>query len=334
MDFAQSHPMLVLLPLLAGLSGLFAFAFAAATASRQYALGASLAISLLVALLNFLQHFGGPEYLEGSLLYLGLGLLLAQLVAASLLDRTRLVGLVSGSVVASFALLSLIIDELPMVLPLLARESWLLCAMIAACLVGLVGSALLPVHPARVMRDGQLRPPPFSYMRDAGLLLFAAGFMLFASGNAEAPLSPAFALSAVTAALYPLLFSKGAWRLHRASEGALAGCIIAIMIPNSGGESVLYGMLTAVLVERGEHIAGALRLDDPSRLIGTVLLPAIAGLLLPSMNDLSLLADTLRWLGATLLVASAVSLLWLAVMATVGFAAAPARVREGLDFHA
>lgn len=332
MDFIDSHPLLLLLPLLSSLAGLLGFAFAAAKASRHYALGASLAISLLVALLTFLQSFGGPVYLEGMLLYVSLGILLAQIVAASLLDRARLIGLIGGSVLASFALLSLVIDEAPMVLPLVAGEVWLLCALITASLVGLAGSAWLPIHPARAMRGDQLRAPHFSYVRDAGLLLMAMSFVLVAAGNTEASLSPSFALSAIVAALCPLLLHRGPVRLHLAAEGVLAGCIIAILSAGNSMEAVVYGAVAAVLVQRGERIAGSLRLDDPSRLVGTVLLPAMAGLLLPFTHDLSALADALRWLGASLLIAGVVSLLWLAAKASVGLAAAPARVREGLDF--
>lgn len=332
MDFVEPDPLLLLLPLLSALAGLLTYAFAAAKASRHYALGASLAIALLVALFSFLQSFGGPAYLEGILLHTSLGILLAQIVAASLLDRARLIGLIGGSVLISFSLLSLIIDEMPMLLPLVPRESWLLCSLLAASLVGLTGSALLPAHPARVMRAGQLRAPQFSYVRDAGLFVMAISFVLVAAGNAEAELSSSFAITAITAALYPLLVNRGPMRLHRAAEGVLAGCIIAILSDGGHEQAVFYGVIAAVMVERGDHIAGALRLDDPARLVGTVLLPSLIGLLLPFADDLAMFADALRWLGATILAAGVVSLIWLAVMATVGFAAAPARVREGLDF--
>lgn len=331
MDFTLAQGMLTLLPLLAALGGLLAFGFSATKASRQYALAASLAISLLVALLGFLPSFAGPTYLEGMLLYMALGITVAQVVAASLLDRARRMGLVGGSVLASAALLALIIDEMPMVLPLLAREAWLLCALLAASLVGLAGSALLPFHPARAMRGDRLRAPSFSYVRDAGLMITAISLVLLAAANAEA-LAPTFALSAITAALWPLLLHRGAARLHLAAEGVLAGCIIALLSKGSGAEGVAYGVIAAVLVARGDRISSALQLDDPARLMGTVLLPAFAGLLLPFVNDIGLLADALHWLGASLLVAGAVSLIWLLVKMTVGLAAAPARVREGLDF--
>lgn len=322
----------VVLPIFAGLAGLFGFAGASAPASRHYALGASLAIALAVALLTFLTGFGGPEYLFGALLRAGLAIMLAQIIAASLLDRARSLGLIIGSVLGSFAILTLLIDELPMLLPVLPRTAWLLACLIAACMVGLIGSALLPAHPARAMRGGQLRAPLFTYARDLGLVLFAVALVLWAWGNEEGALAPSFCISAITASLFPLLRSRNAYGLHRAAEGALAGSIIALMLPVGGWVAVIYGIAAAIFVERGEHIAGALRLDDPARLMGMVLLPAMAGLALPFANDLALLADALRWFGATILVGGVVSLGWFAIMATVGFAAPPARVREGLDF--
>lgn len=332
MDLMQSYPLLTMLPLLAGMAGLFAFAFAAAKSSRQYALGASLAISLVVALLNLLQQLGGPVYLEGLLLYLSFGLLLAQVVAAPLLDRARLIGLVGGTVLASFALMTAVIDEMPMVLPRLARGLWLLSGITAACLVGLIGSALVPTHPARAVRADKMRAPQFSHARDAGLLLFAASFVLIAAGNTDDALSPNFAVAAVTAALWPLLFGHGRERLHRAAEGVLAACVLAVLSQGDAMQGLAYGVIAAVLVERGDRMAAALRLDDPARLVGTLLLPAMAGMLLPFVNDVGALADALRWLGASLLMGGAVSFIWLVVMATVGLAALPSKVREGLDF--
>lgn len=326
------HPLFIMLPLFAGLAGLFAFAFTAARASRHYALSASLALGLTVALLTFLTWFGGPEYLFGELLRAGIAIVAAQIIAASLLDRARFFGLLAGSAAGSFLILYVLVDELPMFLPLLPRTTWLLATLVAACLCGLIGSALLPAHPARAVRAGQLRPPSFSHARDLGLLLFTAALLLLAWGNEERLPSMAFCISAMAAALYPLLVRPDARRLHRAAEGVLAGTIIALMLPGSGWEAVLYGVIAAVLVERGEHIAAVLRLDDPARLTGTVLLPALAGMVLPFAQDISSLADALRWLGATLLTGGVVGLIWLPVMATVGFAASPRRVREGLDF--
>lgn len=324
--------LIVLLPILAGLGGLFGFASASTAASRHYALRASLAIALAVALLVFLQRFGGPDYLLGALLRAGLGILLAQIIAASLLDRARSMGLIAGSVAGSFAVLTVMIDTAPVLLPLLPRTAWVLACVIAACVVGLIGSALLPLHPARITRDGQLRAPTFSALRSLGLLLCAAALVLFAWGNEERSLAPSFMISAITAALYPLLRGRGPHSLQRAAEGALAGCVIALMLPTGGWVAALYGLLAALFVERGERMAAALRLDDPGHLIGALLLPAMAGLLLPFAQDIALLADVLRWLGSALLAGLVVSLGWFVVMATVGLAAPPARVREGLDF--
>lgn len=326
------HPLFVMLPIFAGLAGLFGFAFASAKQSRHYALCASLALALLTALFTFLTWFGGPEYMFGALLRAGLAIMVAQLIAASLLDRARLPGLLAGSMLGSFAILYVLVDELPMLLPLLPRTMWLLASLSAACLCGLIGSALLPAHPARAIRNGQLRLPAFSYTRDVGLVLFAAALVLFTAGNEETLPPMAFCISALVAALCPLLLRRDAHRLHRAAEGVLAGTIIALMLPAGGCAAVISGVLAAIFVERGEHIAAALRLDDPARLVGSVLLPAMAAMVLPFVHDFAQLADALRWLGCTVLAGGGISLIWLPVMATVGFAASSRRVREGLDF--
>lgn len=332
METIAFHPLFFVLPLFAGLSGLFAFAFSSARASRQYALSASLAVGLSVALLTFLTWFGGPDYLFGELLRAGIAIVAAQLIAAPLLDRTRFLGVLLGSAGGSFALLYLLIDELPMFLPLLPRTTWLLATMVAASLCGLIGSALLPAHPARAVRAGQLRPRASSHARDLGLLLFSVAVLLLAWGNEEGALSMACGVSALTAALFPLVFRRDAGRLHRAAEGMLAGTLIGLMLPSSGWEALVGGLVAAVLVERGESIAGALRLDDPARITGVVLLPAMGGMVLPFVPEISTLADALRWLGSTLLAGGVVGLIWFPVMATVGLAASPRRVREGLDF--
>lgn len=319
-------PLLLSLPVLAGLSGFFAFAFASVKVSRHYALCASLAISMLVALLGFLTGFGGPAYLSGALPHAALAILLAQLIAAPVLDRARFFGLLAGSVLGSFAILYLRGDVFALLLPTMPSHMAVIASIVAASLCGLIGSALLPAHPARAVRAGQLRLPIFSYARDVGLVLCSIAVMALTTPSA------ACAVSAITAALCPLLLRRDAYRLHRAAEGVLAGTLIALLLPEGHAMAVLYGVAAAVLAARGEHIAGGLRLDDPARITGTVLLPAMAGMLLPFVNDIALLADAIRWLGSTLLAGAGAALLWLPIMATVGFAASTRRVREGLDF--
>ena len=257
---------------------------------------------------------------------------LAQIIAASLLDRTRLVGLVGGSVLAMLATIHILIDELPMLMPLVERGALLLTALIAASMCGLIGSALLPTHPARAARVERLLLPLYTYPRSFGVLLLAMtiGGIEWVSDAKQAV--PTFLIPALSAALYPLLMRLGANRLYGAAEGLLAGTVIALLIPHSGPEGIVYGIIAAVLVERGALIAHALRLDDPARLTGTILLPAMAGLLLPQLHELAAIADALRWLGVGLLTGAAVALaVWTIVKLTVGFAAAPQRVREGLD---
>jgi hypothetical protein len=226
----------------------------------------------------------------------------------------------------------LIIDDLPMLMPFLPREGWFLCTVIAACIVGLSGSALMPTHPARAMQHGLVRAPQLSYARDAGLLMFTVTLVVLAAQNAEAPLSLTFAVSAITAALCPLVLGRGPARIHHAAEGVLAGSVLGLMSQGSGIEGIAYGILAAIFIRRGAMIAASLQLDDPARLVGTLLLPGMAGMLLPLAHDLSLFAEALRFMGATLLISGVVAMVWLVVKATIGLAAAPARVREGLDF--
>lgn len=334
MQTGNLDTLFLLLPLMAALAGLFAFPYAAQPASRHYALGASLALSLLAGLIALLKSDSSVEYFTPTMIHAAFMIVVVQVVAAPLLDRTRLLGLVGGSMLAMLAIMDALIDELPMIMPLLERSTWLLAALIAASLCGLIGSALLPTHPARAARGEKLPLPLFTYPRSFGVLLLAITIGSVDWANDEMQIVPTFLVPALTAALYPLLIRPGANRLHAATEGVLAGTIIALLMPQSGPEGVAYGIIAAVLVERGVLIANALRLDDPARLTGTILLPAIAGLLLPYLNNLSTLSDALEWLGAGLLTGIIVALVvWFGVKLTVGFAAAPKRVREGLDYR-
>ena len=329
MQIANLDPLFLLLPLMAALAGLFAFPYAAHPASRHYALGASLAMSLLASLIALL---GDGEYFTTTIIHASLMVAITQVIAASLLDRTRLIGLVGGSILAMLATIHILMDELPMLMPLMKRSALLLSVFIAASMCGLTASALLPMHPARAARGERLTLPFFAYPRSFGVLLLAMAIGGVDGVSDTTQGAPTFLIPALTAALYPLLVRPGTNRLHSAAEGLLAGTVIALVGPQSGPEGIAYGIIAAVLVERGVLIAHALRLDDPARITGTLLLPAIAGLLLPHVHDLAATADALRWLGVSLLTGAIVALaVWTFVKLTVGFAAAPQRVREGLD---
>lgn len=301
------------------------FAQAAVAGARQHAQVMVLAISLLTALICLILSGERASLTPNLLMLVTLATLGAQIIAAALLDRSRTAGLVSISVIGGVFLTPFLLSTLPHLMPAIPSGGLLLVVLIATSLIGLIGSARLPMHP--------LRP---------SILLHAAGLGVLAllitclNGLHHTP-SMATAISALTAASASLFIARRHRHpapLSKAMEGLLAGVIITTLCPADLQAGLVAGLVAALCVARGEAITRALVIDDPARLAGTLLLPAIAGLLLPGFVVFDMLAEQLQWLGITLAISLMFALLaWPVTMAIFGLAANPRRVREGLDFQ-
>lgn len=311
-------PPTLLLPLLAALGGAMAFGPSVVPGARQHAV-ALLATTILLALLAALLRgtAGGMSA--------ALGVLLAVIIAAPLLDRARLVGLCVVAVAGGLALPPLLSELGAGLKPLSHAGEWL-ALLVAAALVGLVGSALLPRHPARVGNVLPAIAQPW-IVAGHGVLALLLGLQ---SAQPDAVLVSGFA-----AALMVLLWARhhrhphGLWL---AGEALLAGTLAALLAPADTTLALLLGAAAAACVWQGPAIARGLRLDDAAHVLGSVLLPALLGLLLAGALDLAQLALQLRWLAAALMAAGLALPLWPAAMLLFGLGASPARVRAGLDF--
>lgn len=328
------------LPVLVASASLLLAGQCAAPGARQHAAITMLAASLLTALGCLLIARQGPvDALTASQLILtALAMLGAFLIAAPLLDRARQGGLLAAALPGGLMTVQGIFAWLQNLLPTLPRSGLLLALIIITGALGLAGSAMLRAHPARLSPAGQPRLHPLAQAwLLAGLALLAltlAGLAWLMEPEAEPLAQLPLAISSLTAALACLLASqrRHPHPLRKAGEGLVAGVVLAVLCPPSLAVAVGAGLLAAFLTLRGETIALALRLDDPLHQLGMLLLPAMAGLLLPGLLALSSLAAQLQWLGACLAAAGLLTLLlWPLSMLLFGLAASPRRIREGLD---
>ena len=221
-----------------------------------------------------------------------LALVITGLVCAPLLDRTRPVPLLITASLVGIFLTPLLMHGLEAKLPVIDGEPLLYTAIITSCLIALGGSKQFPPHPAR----GEYT---INYRRMfMGWLTFAVLFGLYATAMKSAipPL-----VSAIAAAGLCLVRTRTqeAWR--KVGEGIMAGTLIALLSPYSPEATAAIGVLAGYMVLRGEALTKTLKLDDPHHLTGTLLLPAMVGLMLPCVGKHEMLTGSLLWLGAAIL---------------------------------
>lgn len=255
----------------------------------------------------------------------------AALIAAPLLERARFLGL-SLTALAGSAALSIAMPAMLPHLPTIAPLALLLVGVVTALLTGMIGGARLPLHPQRHRADGNAiwHAAPQGVMF-AGWVALTAGIVLLVGIET---LTRTHAIAMLVAAMLALFIAQrghGQDALQKAGEGLAAGLLASLLVPLSPLGAGVVGLLAGFLVSRSEAIALGLRLDDPHHFLGALLLPSMLGLLLPGFVELALLAEHLKWLGGTLVLAAALSLLvWPLGMFLLGIALPSRLVREGV----
>ena len=259
-----------------------------------------------------------------------LGIFLSVLIALPLLDRTRFWGLVTGATLGGFGSAWMMADLGYRILPRLQDASLLLAACITACVVGLLGSALLSRHGKRYTTEGIRRHTPTAFWQPLLYAGFFSASLLGAGALYSIPLaSTHWLLSAVAAAACAVALN----RRHPAllplvCHAFICGMVVGFSCATLGLWALTLGALAYLLAARAETIAQALLVDDPFHYTSLILCAGI-GLLLPGILSAPLLASLVIWLcvsiGAGLVIAA---LLWPAMMLLVGLALPPRLLRE------
>jgi hypothetical protein len=333
---AELSIFLFALPVLVTAAALLLFANAAAAIARPHALSIVLANALLVALVGLIlaRRDGNATLGASQIILCTLAMLSAQIIAAPLLDRARRAGLLFVSLLGGLGIIQLTLGYLTPLLEPIVRSALLLVTVLAASSMALIGSTALRNHPRRsgTLAQGWM-------LVGYGLLAIALGGIGWLLEPGAQPLAQLpIVVSALVAALVCLLGAQKHRHpapLRMAGGGLVAGILVALLAPDDLVVGVFSGIAAAFCVVRGERVAQAILLDDPSQLVGTLMLPAMLGLLLPGLLDLAVMADYLQWIGAALLLASALSvLLWPIAMGVFGLAASQRRVKEGFSHDA
>lgn len=328
-DTLAVTPYILLLPLLVAASALLILPATAAPGARPHALATTLALVLLTGLLAAIASRvkdTGP-LVSTQYIVAGLVLLAATLIAAPLIDRTRARGLILAAALAGLAMIYAIFHHLPHALPEIARVSWLHVAILAASVMGLGGSVLLPAHYARFTNEGIARWQEVEQgSLLAGWTTLAGALLILLHVLSTTPVSPLpLLISASVAAIFALLRARRAPfdpRLQKTGEALVAGILFAALVSLTLWQAAIAGLVAGFFASKSEAITNALRIDDPHHITGALFFPAFLGLLAPGFIDLAQLADHLRWAGAALAMGFVGTIVfWPAVMFMFGLAA-------------
>ena len=252
-------------------------------------------------------------------------LLITGLAIAPLADRARPASLMLIAPVAAYATLSALFAFNVTASVLLPTS------IVAISLTALVGSTILPAHPARYATSGQLRHITTSQAASLlGWVLLAISFVALSILLGTVMDGTLSALSAIIAALATLLTTRAEDGLAKAGEAIAAAALLTSCAALNMQIAVMLGLLASFLVHRSEALALSIRLDDPHHFIGALLLPASFGLLLPGMLDTAHLAPQIRWLGIAITIGLALSAIWPVVMLLTGLALPKRRVLKGV----
>ncbi|MEJ0009080.1 MAG: hypothetical protein WDN72_00130 [Alphaproteobacteria bacterium] len=287
----DSFPLAWLLPLvLLGAAALLATS--AAPLLRREATLAAIASALAGLVAGLLLQVNDAQKL--------LWMLAGLLIALPLLDRARLRALPVAGLLSGWAgLCALQYASMHWGMPGASVLPALLVAMLGA---SFAGSLWLGLHPARFTARGEARlpeSPPLPLFIGWGLLAIVLATL--SAALREEPISLHGWLAPAIAALVVLFAAhRQADALARIGQALAAG----IVIKSAGGLTMegaaLAGVAAAVCVLRGEALAIAIRLDDPPRALGALLLPAMVAIVAPGFADLSHLGDQLQYLGIAL----------------------------------
>lgn len=327
---------LLLLPVLATAASLLLFANATASIAHAHAQMVALGIALLCLLisLGISQHGGQVNFSISQLVPASIAILCAQVIASPLLDRARRGGLMFAAIAGGFSVMELVQTGMLAPPDALARGGMLAVALLAASILALIGSAMLPAHPSRA-HFLQRRQALAEMWMFAGYALMALTIGLLrwlidpASGVGAMVLS---ALTASVAALFIAQHLREPHRLRMVGEAMVAGTLCAAVAADVFAVGIGAGVAGAGAALLGPRMARGMQIDDPAHLLGMVLLPSLMALLLPGVMEIEQLAPHLRWIGSALVVALGVSVpLWPATMLLFGLRAGSARVREGFS---
>lgn len=332
--------MLALLPVLAAAACQLGFVSFCVAPARSHASITALMLSLFGALACLLLAAGErktPSLSASQLVLLALALLAAHSIAAPLLDRARRGGLVLGSVLGAGVFIHCSLTIFPNLLPPLPRSGVVLVVLLAASIMGLIGSHALPRHPLRYTRHGQPKQstlPQGWVVVGTSCFALAVALLGWAMQPPEAPLAQvSMLISALVSATLVLLVAthqRHPAPLALTAQALVAGVVLALLVQSVLCYAIACGVLAGVCLLLAPHITQALQIDDAPNTLGMLLLPSAAGLVLPGVMQPSLLAEQLQWLGTTLAMgALAGILLWPLCMLLLGLEANSRRVREG-----
>lgn len=321
--------LVLLLPLMMG-AGAMLWAHATAAGSRQHALGLQLSIGMGTTIAALLLAREGPvaALTASQIILCAMAVLASYVMAAPLLDRARHGGLVlacmAGGIGSVFGIL-----HAQVWLPSLYRSGLLLVLIATVTITALIGSAMLPRHPARWTSQARPRLSPLTQgWMLAGcsllaLLLAGLGWLLepAATPLSQVPLAIA-ALSGGWAALWLARQNQTSYPLFSCGQGLVAGTLLALLLPLTPLQAALAGLAAALLAARGASLALALKLDDPANHMGMLLCPAVAGLLLHGAYE---------WAITSLVLGTALSVLWPMAMLLLGLRPGNRQLRAGLD---
>ena len=241
--------------------------------------------------------------------------LLALLIAAPLIDRTRTISLLVAAPALALALFHYAVPYI--------TEQWhmnynYVMMLISASIIGLFGSAMLPVHRPREYHIHQALIGRAALAMTLGLILWGDGFFV------KSALLCAWIAGAIA------YFKGMSQPLRYVGMGLVAGTILAQTKDMPTAQMVLAACAGAYFTFAGEKTSKALVIDDPHNITGMVLMPALFGVLLTGLSN-HMLAESLQWLGVAVAVGIIASLGWLIVKFTLGLSAPQRLLREGLD---
>lgn len=248
---------------------------------------------------------------------LTLALLASLLVAAPLLDRARSISLLVVSTIVGVTLVHFqptIIAELPKA----PAQIGTLLVLSVAALIGLIGSALLP------MRNPREKQGVTALL---GRIALAAIIAILLK---PAALTDILISAIITAGICgAVAYHKGhAQPLRAMGMGLVAGTIIA----QAGApqwQIAIAAVIAAYFVFAGIRTNRALLVDDAHNINGTIFMPTLLALLTYGLTHN--LAESIYWLGAILGLGILGSLIWPITQFFFGLHASTRQWREGMD---
>lgn len=251
--------------------------------------------------------------------------LAAMIMAAPLLDRARMLTLAITVPALSIGLFYYALTYAVVHWQLLHLN---LLALVAAAIIGLWGSALL------APRRSREHSPLLAFL---GRSAFALVLCILLSGSLALPMLERIPTLVTGIVLSAVLCGAIAHQQRRAHPlryigmGLVAAAILMDGSINSLWQIAALAAAGSYCVFAGERVATALMVDDAHNITGTVLMPALAYVLLSAFLH-GTISQTLLSLMITIAIALAISIVgWSAIRFFFGLSASPRLLREGMD---